>query len=79
LESFNVFSHPREKPGKSPPVLLGWGTQNRTLDVKWAGIIADWLAPERLYLVENAGHMTNYEKPEEVNERLASFLEMSGE
>jgi pimeloyl-ACP methyl ester carboxylesterase len=79
LKSFNVFSHPREKPGNSPPVLLGWGTQNRTLDVKWAGIIADWLAPERLYLVEKAGHMTNYEKPEEVNERLASFLEMSGE
>jgi pimeloyl-ACP methyl ester carboxylesterase len=47
--------------------------------VKWAGILADWLAPERLYLVENAGHMTNYEKPEEVNERLASFSEMSGE
>jgi pimeloyl-ACP methyl ester carboxylesterase len=78
LESFGVFSRPRVKPEGFPPVLLGWGKQNRTLDAKWAGVIADWLAPEQLCLIEDAGHMTNYEKPEEVNERLASFWEMSG-
>jgi pimeloyl-ACP methyl ester carboxylesterase len=78
LESFRAFSRPREKPENLPPVLLGWGKQNRTLDVKWAAIIADWLAPERLCLIENAGHMANYEKPEEVNERLASFFESMG-
>jgi len=78
LESFNVFSRPRIRPDDFPPVLLGWGKQNRTLDSMWAGVIADWLAPEQLCLIEDAGHMVNYERPEEVNEVLASFFESTG-
>jgi pimeloyl-ACP methyl ester carboxylesterase len=78
LESFNVFTRPREKPGNFPPVLLGWGKQNRTLDAKWSGVIADWLAPEQLCLIEDAGHMANYERPGRVNDLLDSFFENSG-
>ncbi len=75
LDSFSVFSRPREKPDGFPPVLLGWGKQNRTLDVKWAAFIADWLAPDRLCLIEQAGHMAIYEQPGVVNESLKRFLE----
>jgi pimeloyl-ACP methyl ester carboxylesterase len=75
LASFDAFSRPRIKPDDFPPVLLGWGKQNRTLDAKWAGVIAHWLAPEQLCIIENAGHMVNYERPEEVSEKLASFFE----
>jgi len=74
LNSFSIFSQPRQKPAHFPPVLLGWGIQNRTLDVKWAKVIADWLLPDRVWLIENAGHMPMYEQPERVNEMLEVFL-----
>ena len=74
LESFSVFSFPREKPDNFPPVLLGWGVQNRTLDVKWAGVIAAWLLPDHFELIEDAGHMANYEQPERINEMLDTFF-----
>jgi pimeloyl-ACP methyl ester carboxylesterase len=75
LESFSVFSRVREKPEDFPPVFLGWGKQNRTLDPKWAGFIEDWLAPDSIQLIDEAGHMAIYEQPFMVNERLASFFE----
>lgn len=78
LGSFDIFSRPRIKPDDFPPVLLAWGKQNRTLDAKWAGVIADWLAPEQLCLIENAGHMANYEGPGRVSDLLASSFESSG-
>jgi pimeloyl-ACP methyl ester carboxylesterase len=78
LASFDAFSRPRVKPDDFPPVLLGWGKQNLTLDAKWSGVIADWLAPEQLCLIEDAGHMANYERPGKVNDLLDSFFETSG-
>ena len=75
LESFSVFSRVRETPEGFPPVFLGWGKQNRTLDPKWAGFIEDWLAPDSIQLIDEAGHMAIYEQPFMVNERLASFFE----
>jgi len=75
LESFSVFSHSREKPENFPPVLLGWGVQNRTLQVKWAGVIAEWLVPDDFQLIENAGHMLIYEQPGQVNEMLDRFFQ----
>ncbi len=74
LDSFSVFSEPQEKPADFPPVLLGWGAKNRTLETKWAEVIAKWLSPDKLWLIENAGHMPMYEKPELVNEVLESFF-----
>jgi pimeloyl-ACP methyl ester carboxylesterase len=75
LESFSVFSRVCEKPEDFPPVFLGWGKENRTLDPKWAGFIADWLAPDAVYFIEEAGHMAIYEQPLRVNELLGSFFE----
>jgi pimeloyl-ACP methyl ester carboxylesterase len=79
LDSFNIFSQPRKKPACFPPVLLGWGAQNRTLAVKWSRVIAEWLAPEKFLLIENAGHMPMYEQPGLVNEALEAFFTQNGE
>ncbi|HND93511.1 MAG TPA: alpha/beta hydrolase [Anaerolineales bacterium] len=74
LDSFSIFSQPRQKPVHFPPVLLGWGAKNRTLHPRWADQITDWLKPQEFWLVENAGHMPMYEQPEQVNARLEQFL-----
>lgn len=75
LDSFSVFSEPREKPAGFSPVLLGWGAKNRTLEMKWAEVIAKWLAPDQFWLIEDAGHMPMYEQPELVNEVLEAFFQ----
>ncbi len=75
LDSFSVFSQPRQKPAYFPPTLLGWGAQNRTLPVSWAKVVAEWLAPDQFWLVENAGHMPMYEQPELVNKVLEFFFQ----
>jgi pimeloyl-ACP methyl ester carboxylesterase len=75
LESFDVFTQPRRKPEDFPPVLLGWGAQNRTLEPRWAEVIAQWLQPERLWLIPEAGHMPMYEQPAAFNRELEVFLE----
>lgn len=74
LDSYNSFSRPREKPSHFPPVLLGWGAQNRTLDVRWAKMISDWLEPDHRWLIEGCGHLPMYEQPERVNQKLEGFL-----
>jgi len=75
LNSYNIFSQPRQRPASFPPVLLGWGAQNRTLDASWSRIVAKWLIPDHDWLIENAGHMPMYEQPELVNEMLKVFFE----
>ena len=39
LDSFSIFSQPRQKPAHFSPILLGWGIQNHTLAVRWAKVI----------------------------------------
>jgi pimeloyl-ACP methyl ester carboxylesterase len=78
LESFSIFSQPRQKPAPFPPVLLGWGAQNRTLASKWAEVIAEWLAPDQYCIIENTGHMPMYEQPEQVNGMLEIFFKERG-
>ena len=75
LDSFGIFAQPRRKPEQFPPVLLGWGDQNKVLDASWAGKIADWLHPDRFWMMENTGHMPMYEHPGLVNETLSEFFQ----
>jgi pimeloyl-ACP methyl ester carboxylesterase len=75
LESFNVFTQARHKPEDFPPVLLGWGAQNRTLEPHWADVIATWLRPERLRLIPETGHLPMYEQPAAFNRELEAFLQ----
>jgi pimeloyl-ACP methyl ester carboxylesterase len=74
LDSFSIFSERRERPAFFPPVLLGWGAQNQTLSPSWASFIADWLTPQHFHLIENAGHMPMYERPDHVNKLLEDFF-----
>jgi pimeloyl-ACP methyl ester carboxylesterase len=75
LESFDIFTQTRHKPEDFPPVLLGWGAQNRTLEPRWAEVIACWLQPERLWLIPEAGHLPMYERPAAFNRELEAFLQ----
>ncbi len=79
LGSFGVFTQTRQKPKGFPPVLLGWGRQNQVLDVSWAEMIAHWLKPERLWLMENTGHMPMHEHPELVNVTLSEFFQAAND
>lgn len=74
LDSFSILSKPRIKPLPFPPVLLGWGKENRTLPVKWAHQIQEWLRADRFWLIDEAGHMPMYEKPAQVNQMLQDFF-----
>ena len=74
LESFNVFTQVQHKPEDFSPVLLGWGAQNCTLEPRWAEVIAQWLQPERLWLIPQAGHLPMYEQPVAFNQALEEFL-----
>lgn len=73
LESFAIFSEAREKPAGFPPVLLGWGRENRTLDVRWAQRVASWLQPDEFHLFADAGHLLMLEHPERLNQVLGRF------
>jgi 3-oxoadipate enol-lactonase len=79
LNSFDLFSGSRQKPSSFPPVLLGWGKQNRTLHPNWAMVVAEWLKPDDLWMIESAGHLPMVEQPQRVNEKLDSFLEARSE
>jgi pimeloyl-ACP methyl ester carboxylesterase len=74
LDSFGVFTQPRTRPAPFPPVLLAWGKQNQVLDASWASKIAEWLAPDHVWMMENTGHMPMYEHPDQVNARLGEFF-----
>lgn len=58
---------------QNKPVLLIWGTEDRTLSTKGAIKLYHILHPELLW-VENAGHVPHYELPEVVNPRIIDFL-----
>ncbi len=77
LDSFSVFSQPRQRPVSFPPALLSWGAENRTLAAEWSSTIAEWLQPEQVWLIENAGHMPMYEQPAFVNAMLNDFLKQT--
>ncbi len=68
LNSFDVFSGSRQKPSSLPPVLLGWGKQNRTLHMNWAEVVAEWLKPDDLWIIERAGHLPMFEQPQRESE-----------
>lgn len=74
LDSFSTFTQPRQKPTSFPPVLLGWGKQNKVLNVRWAHVLAKWLNPDPFWLMDDTGHMPMYEQPEQVNAMLGDFF-----
>jgi Predicted hydrolases or acyltransferases (alpha/beta hydrolase superfamily) len=58
---------------ENKPILLIWGTEDRTLNTKGAIKLYHILHPKLLW-VEHAGHVPHYELPEIVNPRIINFL-----
>ncbi|MBE9524477.1 MAG: alpha/beta hydrolase [Chloroflexi bacterium] len=57
------------------PKLLIWGRDDPTLSVAHSQLILDAMPKTVLHIIENAGHIPHYEKPEIVNPLLISFLQ----
>lgn len=60
------------KSGK--PVLLFWGKQDKVIPPANARLVKAAIPQAKLYLVDQAGHLPQYEKPQEVNPVLIEFL-----
>ena len=56
------------------PVLLIWGRNDRTLPLEQSGDILSAVPRAEFHVIENCGHIPQYEKPDEVNSILAGFL-----
>lgn len=56
------------------PTLIMWGRQDRVLPVKHAFIAKDKIPGARLAIIENCGHITNLERPDEFNQVVREFL-----
>jgi pimeloyl-ACP methyl ester carboxylesterase len=56
------------------PVLLLWGRYDRTLPLEQSGDILSAVPRAEFHVLENCGHIPQYEKPEEVNPILQHFL-----
>jgi pimeloyl-ACP methyl ester carboxylesterase len=56
------------------PVLLVWGESDRLISPAYARAWKDSLANPQLALIDEAGHMAPYEKPEQVADAIDSFF-----
>lgn len=57
-----------------PPTLLFWGDHNKVVDLKEGARLKELIKPNYFCVLNEAGHMAMYEKPDEVNSRMNSFL-----
>ena len=55
-------------------ILLIWGREDRTLPIAHSKIILDAMPSTIFHIIEKAGHIPHYERPEIVNPLLLSFL-----
>lgn len=56
------------------PTLLFWGRQDATVPVEHSTLLLKAIPHTQLHIIENCGHMPQYEKPEEVHPILLEFL-----
>ena len=59
------------------PVLLIWGRNDRTLPLEQSGDILSAVPRAEFHVIEDCGHIPQYEKPEEVNPILQQFLDLT--
>jgi pimeloyl-ACP methyl ester carboxylesterase len=77
LRNKAVAGSPRtfEQLGRlNTPVLLIWGREDRTLPIAQSKAILKLVPRAEFHVIENAGHIPNCEKPEEVHGLLLEFL-----
>lgn len=64
-----------QRVGKqSRPILLIWGRQDQTIPFEISNKVRQALPNAEFHVIENAGHIPHYEKPEEVNPILVQFF-----
>jgi pimeloyl-ACP methyl ester carboxylesterase len=56
------------------PTLLFWGRQDATVPYAHSEIVMQMMPHAQLYTIEDCGHIPHYEKPDEVNPILLTFL-----
>ena len=61
----------------SAPTLIIWGRQDRVLPLKHAYVAREHIPNASLHIIENCGHITNLECPDEFNDVVTRFLENS--
>ena len=63
------------KPQTFPPVLLFWGGVNQVLPAAAGEEVRDRLQPDRCVVLPECGHLGMRERPAEVNQEIAAFLQ----
>lgn len=58
----------------SKPVLLFWGRNDKTLPFEFSRDLCAVIPNVQFHVIENCGHIPHYEKPEETNPLLLTFL-----
>jgi pimeloyl-ACP methyl ester carboxylesterase len=61
-------------PGIRPPVLIIWGRQDRTISVRHAYRAAQRIPSSEVIIYDRCGHLPMYEKADDFNRDLGSFL-----
>ena len=56
------------------PIMLLWGRDDQTLPLEQSDSLLKLISPEEFHIIENCGHIPNYERPEIVNPTLINFL-----
>lgn len=72
---FNTLSDEIEQLGKlGIPVLIVWGREDASLPVGNGEIMSRLLPGSRLEILDGAGHLANFDRPELFNELVVDFL-----
>jgi pimeloyl-ACP methyl ester carboxylesterase len=56
------------------PALIIWGAQDKVIPVRYAHMFNQSISRSRLIVIENAGHLPQLDKPENVNRAIIEFL-----
>ena len=60
--------------GITRPALIAWGSEDKSLDVKYAKILAAYIQGSKLEIIEGAGHYPHFTNPDKVSALLLRFI-----
>jgi pimeloyl-ACP methyl ester carboxylesterase len=79
LESPHHSDLPQDLARVTAPTLIVWGEKDRAVPRRHGTYHARALPHARLVVIENAGHLPQYEYPDQVNRLILEFLDAAGE
>jgi len=74
LRMLRTASVMRDLRSIAVPTLIIWGSRDRVVPLEHGAFMAKLIPGARLAIIRGAGHMPFYEKPEECNRLILSFL-----